>query len=109
MEDKKLKRRCERIMAHVYPKLDDSGLNGHNQDAVYNMIRDIQCVAFAFGYVVGQSVQLTYSEAQKDVEAIKKVIREQGLLRYLSKALTLSPKIFFPPHYLCLKIDSTIL
>ncbi len=85
MEGKKLKKRCERIMDHVYPKLDDLELNGHSQNAVYEMIRDIQCVAFAFGYVVGQSVQLTYSEAQEDIEAIKKVIREQGLLRYLSR------------------------
>ncbi len=42
-------------------------------------------VAFTIGYVIGQSFDLTYSDAQKDIEAINKVIREKTLLPYLPR------------------------
>ncbi len=42
-------------------------------------------IAFTLGFIIGKEVDVTYREAQADIETIKKVIREKGLLPYLPR------------------------
>ena len=42
-------------------------------------------VSFGFGYVVGQSFDIPYPEIQKDIEAIKKLLKEKALFPYFPK------------------------
>lgn len=39
-------------------------------------------IGFTLGFIIGKDFDLTYPEAQKDIEAIKKVIKKEGLLPY---------------------------
>jgi hypothetical protein len=41
--------------------------------------------AFSFGYVIGQSFEITGPDAKNDLEAIQKIIREKAILPYLPR------------------------
>jgi hypothetical protein len=49
------------------------------------IISDLPDFGFAFGFAIGQMLEAPYPEAQKDIEAIKKIIRENKLLPYLPR------------------------
>jgi hypothetical protein len=55
------------------------------QDDAADILFDVRSVFFALGYVIGQSFEMTYPEARKDVEAFKKVMRERQLLPYVPR------------------------
>lgn len=42
-------------------------------------------IAFALGYVIGQMIDITDPDIQKDIEAIKKAIKDKQLLPYLPR------------------------
>lgn len=59
--------------------------NEFKVEEIVDLAGPISEVAFAIGYVIGQSFEITFSDAKNDVEAIKKIIREKQLLPYLLK------------------------
>ena len=68
-----------------YPELKSLGIDGMLYDDVTDVFQGHWQVAFGLGFVIGRSVDLTYPEAQADIEAIKHVIRKKGLLPYLPR------------------------
>ena len=65
------------------PHLKD--LEGKMHDEVSDVLYDVRSIFFALGYVIGQTFDLTYPDAQRDIDAIKQVIREKALLPYLPR------------------------
>lgn len=60
---------------------------GHNEmaDEVNGVMWEVKDIAFALGYVIGQKVEMTDPNAQADIEAIYKEIKEHRLLPYLPR------------------------
>ncbi len=56
-----------------------------HDDMVYP-IWDFKELCFSIGFVMGGSFEITHPEAQKDIDTIKKLIKEKSLLPYLPKA-----------------------
>ena len=54
-------------------------------DFFYDYRTDLIENAFTLGYVLGLMVESSYPSIQKDVEAIKKVLREKALLPYVPR------------------------
>jgi hypothetical protein len=55
------------------------------EDRALKVAYDVRDMAFGIGFVIGQQFDLTYPGAKKDIETIKKVIRDEGLLPYLPR------------------------
>lgn len=64
---------------------NEENFKGEMFDEITNILMDTRSIFFAVGYTIGQSFDLIYPDAQKDIEAIKKVIREKQLLPYLPR------------------------
>jgi hypothetical protein len=110
MEEKELKERCERIF-DLFDRLNIESTYGEDipirnlisseefynelhlltpsDDSMFDDIIDLLWkrieIAFALGFVIGKDFDLTYPEAQADIEYIRKVIKEEGLLPYLPR------------------------
>jgi hypothetical protein len=105
MNEKKLKKLCQRIYGFFdeltsqdyggqfpisngldyYKWMKDAKFDPKMQDEAADLLFDVRSVFFAVGYVIGQSFEMTYPEARKDVEALKGVLREKQLLPYLPR------------------------
>jgi hypothetical protein len=105
MNEKKLKELCHRIYGFFddlrgedygeqfpisngldyYKWMKDAKFDPALQDKAADILFDVRSVYFAFGYVMGQSFEITYPEARKDIEVIKKVIKEKALLPYFPR------------------------
>ncbi len=66
-------------------ELDSFNIGDELREELLDVFNRARNVVFAIGFVIGQSFEVTYPEAQADVEAIKKVIRKKGLLPYVPK------------------------
>ena len=105
MNEKKLKVLCHRIFnffddlcnenygdqfpisngLDYYKWMKDAKFDPDLQDKAADILFEVRSVYFAFGYVMGQSFEITYPEVRKDIETIKKVMRERQLLPYLPR------------------------
>ena len=114
MKTKKLNERCERIFdffcqldnEDIYvsgiPMLDfifhkniddqivtailkDEPNNELKAEEIKDLFDPIVKAAFSLGYVIGNTFEITGSEAKHDLEDIKKLIREKALLPYLGR------------------------
>lgn len=54
-------------------------------DMVGEVLLDSYDIVFAFGYVVGQTLDIPYSSIQQHIEAIRAVIKEEKLLPYFPR------------------------
>jgi hypothetical protein len=55
------------------------------EKAFINIENDLITMAFAFGYVVGQTFDVGYPEIQKEIETVKSFLREKALFPYLPR------------------------
>lgn len=105
MNEKKLKELCRRIYGFFddfdnqdyteefpisnglsyYKWMKAKKFDGKMQDEAADLLFDVRSVFFALGYAIGQSFDVTHPEARKDVETLKKVIKEKHLLPYLPR------------------------
>ena len=105
MNEKKIKELCGRIFGffddlnNQYDETEFPFSNGFSyyewmkakkfddkmQEEAADILYDVRKVFFAVGYVIGQSFEMGYPEAKKDVEALKKIIREKALLPYFPR------------------------
>ena len=106
MEEKELKERCERLFGafnalnegpgytdelplcdyiDYFEMLKSKGITGETQDRAREVMFEVRGTAFALGFVIGQKFELTHPDAQEDVEAIYREIKEHGLLPYLPR------------------------
>ncbi len=67
----------------VYQEFDSLDIDEHLKDDLADIFSDLRGVAFALGFVVGQNYEITYPEANDDIDAIEKMIRERALLPYV--------------------------
>ncbi len=59
---------------------------GEEKNTVIEDLMDkLAHIHFALGYVIGQSFDSPYPEIQEDVEAIRKVLKEEKLLPYFPR------------------------
>ena len=68
-----------------YPDLDAIGLDEIIKEKVSEVLFKVRSISFGIGYVMGQCFDITYPDAQEDIEAIKRVIKEKQLLPYLPR------------------------
>lgn len=54
-------------------------------EKVDDVMSDLTAIAFTFGFAIGQMFETPLPDAQNDIDAIKKVIREKALLPYLPR------------------------
>ena len=74
----------EGFTKRVYGKLGpEKGIELENVTAALERL--LFSIAFGLGYVIGQTFDSPYPEIQKDVEAIKKVLKEEKLLPYFPR------------------------
>lgn len=59
--------------------------NGKLMDTLDEAISNVFKVALSIGYTIGQMIDIPYPQAQADIDAIKQVIREKGLLPYVPR------------------------
>jgi len=69
---------------HIYDDTEDEDHEMENFQAGQN-------IAFVLGFIIGHEFDVTYPEAQADIEAIKQEIREKGLLPYLPRERRATP------------------
>lgn len=98
MNKKKIKEWCQNIFflfnegERGFP-LDEFGdglvegnkVYGIGNEKIEDIFWDARHVYFALGYVIGQMVDVTDKSIQRDVELIKKLIREKNVFPYLPK------------------------
>jgi hypothetical protein len=84
MEITGFEKAIESFTKRVYDKLgSEKGTKLENITA--DLERLLFSVGFGLGYVIGQSFDSPYPEIQKDVEAIRKVLKEEKLLPYFPR------------------------
>ena len=67
----------------VYREFDSLNIEEHLQDDIADIFSEFRSIGFTLGFVIGQKYEITYPEANEDIEAIEKVIRERALLPYV--------------------------
>jgi hypothetical protein len=65
--------------------VEEDMTNEIKTEKLIHLVWPIGQVAFAIGYVIGQSFEITSPGAKPDIEAIRKIIREKALLPYLPR------------------------
>jgi hypothetical protein len=53
-----------------------------NVEQLQDLLMDTRDVSFAFGYLIGQGLDLDRDTKMKDLEPLKKILREKRLLLY---------------------------
>jgi hypothetical protein len=62
-------------------------LTAREQCIVEEILALVYQIPFAFGYVIGQMFDIPSPEIQKEIDKIKKLLREKALLPYLLREL----------------------
>ena len=65
--------------------------NDEQFDNIMGILFDLTSLAFGFGYVVGQKMDLPYPSVQGDIDKIMGTIREKHLLPYLPRERRTTP------------------
>lgn len=60
-------------------------LDGKLYDRICDFLWKAEDIAFGIGFTLGQTLDLPYSKAKEDIELVKKVIREKGLVSHLPR------------------------
>jgi len=82
--------RNDRFIADILEKYcAEHDLNAGKSTEVEEALTDIEenliTMAFAFGYVIGQTFDVGYPEIQKEIETVKSFLKEKALLPYFPR------------------------
>jgi hypothetical protein len=80
------KKFIEDVVSKCYENGDSKGDEGTKlENTLCDLETNLFNIGFALGYCIGQDFDVPYPEIQKDIQAIKQLLRQEKLLPYFSR------------------------